>query len=46
MTSPITYNSGQISDVATAIGTYQGQMDGSLQELYTQFTQLSPRTAR
>ncbi|SCE91904.1 WXG100 family type VII secretion target [Micromonospora matsumotoense] len=40
MSSPITYHFGQISDVATAIGTYQGQMDGSLQELYTQFTQL------
>ncbi|SIR64906.1 WXG100 family type VII secretion target [Micromonospora avicenniae] len=40
MTSPITYNFGQISDVATAIGTYQGHMDGALQDLYTQFTQL------
>jgi WXG100 family type VII secretion target len=40
VSSPITYNFGQISDVATAIGTYQGQMDGSLQDLYTQFTQL------
>ncbi|MEV0732575.1 MULTISPECIES: WXG100 family type VII secretion target [Polymorphospora] len=36
----ITYNFGQITDVATAIGTYQGAMDGSLQDLYTQFTQL------
>lgn len=36
----ITYNFGAISDVATAIGTYQGAMDGSLQELYSQFTQL------
>jgi WXG100 family type VII secretion target len=36
----ITYNFGQISDVATAIGTYQGRMDSELQDLYTQFTQL------
>jgi ESAT-6 family protein len=36
----ITYNFGQISDVALAIGTFSGAMDGSLQELYTQFTQL------
>jgi WXG100 family type VII secretion target len=36
----ITYNFGQISDVATAIGTFQGAMEGSLEELYTQFTQL------
>jgi WXG100 family type VII secretion target len=36
----ITYNFGQITDVATAIGTYQGRMDAELQDLYTQFTQL------
>lgn len=42
MTDPnsITYNFGAITDVATAIGTYQGQMDNALQDLYTQFTQL------
>jgi WXG100 family type VII secretion target len=40
MTQPITYNFGQISDVATAIGTYQGLMDRQLGELYTSFTQL------
>lgn len=36
----ITYNFAAISDVATAIGTFEGAMDGSLQELYTAFTQL------
>lgn len=36
----ITYNFGEITDVATAIGTFQATMDGSLQDLYTQFTQL------
>ncbi|GAB3161151.1 hypothetical protein GCM10027290_67950 [Micromonospora sonneratiae] len=36
----ITYNFGAISDVATAIGTYQGMMHGSLEDLYGQFTQL------
>lgn len=36
----ITYNFGQITDVATAIGTFEGAMDGALQDLYTQFTQL------
>lgn len=36
----ITYNFGAITDVATAIGTFQGAMDGALQDLYTQFTQL------
>jgi WXG100 family type VII secretion target len=40
MTTPITYNFGQIADVATAIGTYQGNMDRMLGELYTSFTQL------
>lgn len=36
----ITYQFGEIGDVATAIGTFTGAMDGSLQELYTQFTSL------
>jgi WXG100 family type VII secretion target len=36
----IRYNFGQISDVASAIGTFSGAMDGALQDLYTQFTQL------
>ena len=36
----ITYNFGQINDVAGAIGTYQGRMDQELQDLYTSFTQL------
>lgn len=36
----ITYNFGEISDVATAIGTFEGAMDGSLQELYQSFRQL------
>ena len=36
----ITYNFGQITDVATAIGTYQGRMDAELGDLYTQFTSL------
>jgi ESAT-6 family protein len=36
----ITYNFGQINDVATAIGTFQGRMDSDLQDLYTAFTQL------
>jgi WXG100 family type VII secretion target len=36
----ITYNFGEIGDVATAIGTFQGGMEGSLEELYTSFTQL------
>jgi WXG100 family type VII secretion target len=36
----IRYNFGEISDVATAIGTFEGAMDGALQDLYTQFTQL------
>jgi WXG100 family type VII secretion target len=33
----ITYNFGEITDVATAIGTYEGAMDGALQDLYSQF---------
>ena len=40
MSTPITYNFGAITDVATAIGTYQGTLDQSLGELYTAFTQL------
>jgi len=36
----ITYNFGQINDVATAIGTFEGEMDRELNELYTAFTQL------
>jgi len=36
----IRYNFGEISDVATAIGTYEGEMDGALNELYSQFRQL------
>ncbi|AEV82480.1 hypothetical protein ACWT_1462 [Actinoplanes sp. SE50] len=36
----ITYNFGQINDVATAIGTFEGQMDHQLTELYTAFTTL------
>lgn len=33
----ITYHFGEITDVATAIGTYEGEMDGALQELYREF---------
>lgn len=36
----ITYNFGQIQDVAMAISTFTGAMEGSLEDLYTQFTQL------
>lgn len=36
----ITYNFGQISDVASAIGTFEGRMDQELNDLYTAFTQL------
>jgi WXG100 family type VII secretion target len=36
----ITYNFGQINDVATAIGTFEGLMDRELNDLYTAFTQL------
>ncbi|MFC7548813.1 WXG100 family type VII secretion target [Plantactinospora sp. GCM10030261] len=39
-TSEITYNFGSIADVATAIGTYQGTMNGSLQDLYNDFKKL------
>jgi WXG100 family type VII secretion target len=40
MGQPITYNFGQIADVATAIGTYEGRMDQALGDLYTAFSQL------
>lgn len=33
----ITYNFGDIADVAAAIGTYTGAMESSLDELYQQF---------
>lgn len=36
----ITYNFAAITDVATAIGTFQGAMRGALDELYAQFTTL------
>ncbi|GAA2867349.1 hypothetical protein Acy02nite_10260 [Actinoplanes cyaneus] len=36
----ITYNFGQINDVAQAIGTYEGQMDQQLNDLYGEFTRL------
>jgi WXG100 family type VII secretion target len=36
----ITYNFGQITDVATAVGTFEGKMDQELSDLYTAFTQL------
>nr|MDT0659357.1 WXG100 family type VII secretion target [Micromonospora sp. DSM 115978] len=36
----ITYNFGAISDVATAIGTYQGNLDVELGELYNAFQQM------
>jgi len=36
----ITYNFGQINDVAQAIGTFEGQMDQQLNELYQAFTSL------
>jgi WXG100 family type VII secretion target len=36
----IRYNFAEISDVATAIGTYEGEMDGALNDLYRQFKQL------
>jgi WXG100 family type VII secretion target len=34
---PITYNFGAIADVATAIGTYSGNMDVELGDLYNDF---------
>jgi WXG100 family type VII secretion target len=42
MTNPdaITYNFGAITDVATAIGTYQGNMDVQLGDLYNDFKAL------
>jgi WXG100 family type VII secretion target len=36
----ITYNFAEITDVASAIGTFEGAMDGSLQDLYQQFKAL------
>jgi len=36
----ITYNFGQINDVATAIGTFEGQMDQQLSDLYSQFNKV------
>lgn len=36
----ITYNFGAIADVATAIGTYQGNLDVELGELYNAFQAL------
>lgn len=36
----IQYNFGDIADVATAVGTYTGAMEGSLEELYNQFRTL------
>ncbi|MEV6346001.1 WXG100 family type VII secretion target [Actinoplanes sp. NPDC051851] len=36
----ITYDFGRIGDVALAIGTFEGQMDRELNDLYTAFTQL------
>ena len=36
----IRYNFGEISDVASAIGTYEGEMDGALNELYSEFRRL------
>ncbi|GIF04470.1 WXG100 family type VII secretion target [Actinoplanes siamensis] len=36
----ITYNFGQINDVAMAISTFEGQMDQQLNDLYTAFTAL------
>jgi WXG100 family type VII secretion target len=36
----IRYDFGEITDVATAIGTFEGQMDGSLNELYQEFRKL------
>lgn len=37
---PITYNFGAIADVATAIGTYSGNMDVELGDLYNDFKTL------
>jgi WXG100 family type VII secretion target len=36
----IHYNFGAIDNVATAIGTYEGTMDGALQDLYSDFKNL------
>jgi WXG100 family type VII secretion target len=38
--TPITYNFAAISDVATAIGTFEAMLDQNLNDLYTSFTQL------
>lgn len=37
---PITYNFGAIADVSTAIGTYSGNMDVELGDLYNDFKTL------
>jgi WXG100 family type VII secretion target len=37
---PITYNFGAIADVATAIGTYSGNLDVELGDLYNDFKTL------
>jgi WXG100 family type VII secretion target len=37
---PISYNFAAISDVATAIGTFQGNMDVELGDLYNDFKTL------
>jgi WXG100 family type VII secretion target len=36
----ILYNFGDVADVATAIGTYTGAVEGSLDDLYQQFRTL------
>jgi WXG100 family type VII secretion target len=36
----ITYNFGAIGDVSTAIGTYQGNLDVELGDLYNAFRQM------
>ncbi|MFC0531064.1 WXG100 family type VII secretion target [Phytohabitans kaempferiae] len=37
---PITYNFGAIADVSTAIGTYSGNLDVELGDLYNDFKTL------
>jgi len=39
-TGHISYNFGAIDDVATAIGTFEGTMDGALEDLYNDFKRL------
>jgi len=39
-TGHISYNFGAISDVAGQIGTFEGTMDGALQDLYNDFKKL------